>query len=458
MDQPSMEEEYGREFPLSCQLHQQALRVFRNGVTHAGRYFKPFPIYMERSLGSRKWNVEGHEFVDYTVGHGALILGHAHPVVVKAMQEQAAKGTHYGACQELEIRWGNLVQEMVPSAERVEFTNSGTEATMMAMRLCRLYTGRKKILGFLEHFHGWHDYAVCMSVAPGSAEEIPGVPPETRSTVVIVPPNDLRAVERALGTSDVAGIIVEAGGAHTGQIPHHKGFLQNLRDLAKAKSVPLIFDEVITGFRYAPGGAQEYYGVTPDLTCLAKILGGGLPCGAVAGRAEIMALLERRDDDPNWSYIRHPGTYNANPMSAAAGVAALTLLKSGEIQKEINALTEKLREGMNEVVEAQGVGGCVYGECSRFAIRLGAGAPSLEEVYSDIDYHRLLGGTGPWGRWVVMGMALNGVHMMGASGMLSVAHDERDVELTIEAFDNTLAWMKAEGLFNNPPGQATARR
>ena len=161
-----------------------------------------------------------------------------------------------------------------------------------------------------------------------------------------------------------------------------------------------------------------------------------------------MALLERRDDDPNWKYIGHPGTYNANPMSAAAGVAALTLLKSGEIQKQVNALSEKLRQGMNEVVQEQGVGGCVYGECSRFAIHLGKGAPTLEEVYSDLEYRRLAGGMGAAGNWVVMGMALSGVHMMGPRGMLSSAHDERDVELTVEAFNGSLVRMKAEGLLD----------
>jgi len=446
MEYFSIEEEYRRKFSLSYQLYQRALKVFRDGVTHDGRHFRPFPIYIERSSGSRKWDVQGHEFVDYVVGHGALILGHGHPAAVKAMQEQAAKGTHHGACQELEIQWGQLVQEMVPSAERVEFTSSGTEATMLAMRLCRLYTGRTKILGFLGHFHGWHDYAVCTSAA--SEEEIPGVPWETRATMVIVPPNDMKAVERALDEGDIAGVIIEAGGAMTGQIPHHGGFLQSLRNLTAAKGVPLIMDEVITGFRYAPGGAQEYYGVIPDLTCLAKILGGGLPCGAVAGKAEIMALLERRDEDPDWKYIRHPGTFNANPMSAAAGIATLTLLKSGEIQKRVNALAEGLRRGMNEVVQEQGVGGCVYGECSRVCTHLGKDAPTLEEVYSDMDYRRLLGGMGAKFRWVVMGMALDGVHWM-VQPMLSSAHDESDVEETIEAFNQTVGRMKAEGLFQD---------
>lgn len=442
----TMEEEYRRKFSLSNQFHQRALRVFRNGITHSTRYFKPFPIYMERSSSSRKWDIEGHEFLDYTVGHGSLILGHAHPAVTKAIREQAAKGTHYGACQELEIQWGELVQEMVPSAERVEFTNSGTEATMLAMRLCRLYTGRRKILGLLDHFHGWNDYAA--AITAGSGGEVPGVPWETRETMVVVPPNDLKAVEQALEGGEIAGIIIEAGGAHTGQIPHHEGFLQGLREIATVKGVPLIFDEVITGFRYAPGGAQEYYGVVPDLTCLAKILGGGLPCGAVAGKTEIMALLERRDEDPDWKYIRHPGTYNANPLSAAAGTAALTLLKSGEVHRRINALAESLRKGMNEVVQEQGVGGCVYGECSRVLTHLGKDAPTLEEIYSDIDYRRLLRGMGAKLRWVVMGMALNGVHWMVVP-MLSSAHDEEDVEETIEAFNQTVGRMKAEGLFDD---------
>ena len=204
MANDSLAERYPAAFPNSKQLFETAIKVFPTGVTHDTRMMQPFPIYIDRAKGSRKWDVDGHELVDYFVGHGSLLLGHSPDDVVAAVQAQIARGTHYGACHEFEIEWGKLVQQLVPSAERVRFTGSGTEATLMALRLARLYTGRPKFLKFQGHFHGWHDYVTVSSDPPYDATTVPGVPEGVSANCVAVPPNDLNLVADAL-KNDAAG-------------------------------------------------------------------------------------------------------------------------------------------------------------------------------------------------------------------------------------------------------------
>src|SRR3990172_2446902 len=325
---------YAAERAGSRQLHRRAQRVFANGVTHQIRMQDPFPIYVSHAEGAHKWDVDGHRYVDYVGGHGALLLGHGHPAIVAAVGEQIAKGTHYGACHELEARWGELVEQLVPSAERVRFVSSGTEAVMMAFRLARAFAGRPKVLKFQAHFHGWHDYGMAGLSIPFETPASPGIPAAVFDTVVVCPANDPAALAAALQPGDVAAAIVEPTGAHFGQVPLRPAFLADLRRLCTGHGTLLIFDEVVTGFRYAPGGVQALSGVIPDLTTLAKILAGGLPGGAVVGRADIMAAFEFRAD-PQWNRYRrlyHPGTFNANPLSAAAGVAPLALISTTEPQ------------------------------------------------------------------------------------------------------------------------------
>ncbi|HIE30380.1 TPA: aminotransferase class III-fold pyridoxal phosphate-dependent enzyme, partial [Candidatus Poribacteria bacterium] len=306
---------YENAFPNSRKLYQKASTLFPNGVTHDGRYLQPYPIYVERAKGSKKWDVDGREYIDYWSGHGALLLGHGREEVVKAVTEQVALGTHLGACHRKEVEWAELVIDMVPSAEKVRFTSSGTEATLMAIRLSRTFTGKNKLLKFAGHFHGWHDQVI-LGANPPYETPPPGIIKEVVDTTVIRPPNDIEAVEKTLQTdNDIAGVIIEPTGGGFGTIPTGGEFLKQLREVTSRYSVILIFDEVISGFRVAPGGAQEYYNVTPDLTTLAKILAGGLPGGAVAGRNDIMELLENRKD-PEWKSNKkmpHPGTFNANP-------------------------------------------------------------------------------------------------------------------------------------------------
>src|SRR5437868_3167794 len=210
----SLAERFAAEFPTSKKLHDQAREVFPDGVTHDLRHLEPFPIYIERAEGAYKWDVDGHRLIDYWSGHGALLLGHGHPAVVEAVQRQAARATHPGACHELEIEWGQWVRRLVPSAERVRFVSSGTEATLMALRLARIFTGRPRVLKFAGHFHGWHDFLIPAADPPHDGQ-VPGVPAEVQRDTVVVPPNDPDAVEQALvGDPGIGCVILEPTGGH----------------------------------------------------------------------------------------------------------------------------------------------------------------------------------------------------------------------------------------------------
>jgi glutamate-1-semialdehyde 2,1-aminomutase len=257
---------YVEATPGSAALHAQAAQRLPSGVVHDSRYTDPYPMYTERATGPRKWDVDGREIVDFYGGHGALILGHCHPDITAAAQRQLALGTHFGSCHALEVEWAGLIQEMVPCAERVRFTSSGTEATHMALRLARAFTGKPRILRFQRHFHGWHDHMAFGVDGHFDGSPTPGVLPEIAAEVLLVPPGDIAAVEQALDEhDDIAAVIIEPTGASTGAVPVSAEFLHGLRALTRQHGVVLIFDEVVTGFRVSPGGAQGALGVTPDL-------------------------------------------------------------------------------------------------------------------------------------------------------------------------------------------------
>ena len=448
-------EQYVAANPKSRALHERARKVLPGGIAHDVRHIKPFPLTMSHAEGAYKWDVDGHRYIDYVVGHGALLLGHSHPEIVAAVQRQVARGTHLGAGNEYEIAWAELVQRLIPSADLVKFTSSGTEATMMAMRLARAYTGRMKVLKFAGHFHGWHDYATVAQALPYDGTPSPGVPPETLAAVVVAPNNDLDFVEARLAEGDIAAVITEASGASWSSIPHPPGYLQRLRAITEKHGVVLIFDEVITGFRWAPGGVQAKEGVTPDLTTMAKILAGGLPGGAVAGKSEIMDLLTFRDD-PVWNRTRkvsHPGTYNANPLSAVAGVTALNILADPAQQEYADGLAVRLRAGFNRVLLHEEVPGFCYGESSIFHLVLGTplpgGTPDGDLNRPDgVDAETLKRGMSPaLGEAIQCGMTNEGVDVFHGGGLLSIAHTEADIDRTIEAFDTTIRRMISEGAF-----------
>ncbi len=448
-------ETYERRHQRSAELHKQALEVFPDGVTHDTRRFTPFPIYAERAQGSRKWDVDGNEMIDYVTGHGSLLLGHGHPDVVAAVQKQVVRGTHLGASHEIEIEWGRWVQKLIPSAERVRFTSSGTEAVHMAVRLARAFTRREMIVRFAGNFHGWSDTVSGAMVGGGEGRaQGLGIPGAALEAQIILPQNDLPALERAMSEhgGEIAAIIIEPTGASMGAIPIDDGFLHDLRRLTEQHGAVLIFDEVVTGFRISPGGAQAHLGITPDMTTLAKILAGGLPGGAVAGREDIMSIINFTDRNgaPRGERVPHPGTFNANPISAAAGVAALSVVATGAPHKAADRAARRLATEMNAVIRRHEVAGCVYGRGSLLHILLGKEAPAPEDGMTwewtgddraDVP-HTAAETVAAFRR----AMINEGVDPMGARLIVGAAHADEDVDYTIAAFDRALGAMQEERL------------
>ena len=444
---------YAAAFPGSRRRFEQAKAIFPCGVTHDTRMMDPFPPYVSHAKGAYKWDVDGHLLVDYFVGHGALLLGHSPDDVVAAVQEQVAKGTHPGACHDLEIEWGRLVQRLVPSAEKVRFTGSGTEATLMALRLSRLYTGRPKFLKFQGHFHGWHDYVVAAADPPYDATAVPGIPEAVTANCVAVPPNDLNRVEDALkADAGIGAVILEPTGGHWGAVPIRGAFLKGLREVCTRHNRLLIFDEVITGFRVAPGGAQQHYDVLPDLTSMAKVLAGGLPGGCLGGRADVLAFIEPRPGKPK---MKHPGTYNANPLSAAAGVAALKRVATGEPSRKANAAGRALRNRLNELFESRDWPWVAYGDFSmvRLVPNYRGERPGTDA--GDADGLVPFGGDlnaldGPKNMRQVsamrQAMLLNGVDFWGFAGMTSCEHADDVIDRTVRAVEASVEALTAEGL------------
>ena len=448
----TLTESYQSATPGSAELAKRARDLLPSGIAHDGRRMDPYPIYVERAKGPLKWDVDGNQYVDYFGGHGALLLGHNHPAVLAAMHAQLDRGTHYGACHELEVRWAALVCDMVPSAERVRFTGSGTEATLMALRLARGATGRTKLLRFRGHFHGWHDHMTSGYTTNFDGAPTTGVLPGIADQVLLADPNDADGVTSLFERNpDIAAVIIEPTGANFGRMPIRPSFLQLLRELATAYGTVLIFDEVVTGFRVSPGGAQEALGVTPDLTTLAKILAGGLPGGAVAGRKNLLDLLDfTAAKAAGKEKIQHPGTFNANPLSAAAGIATLEILKTTDACSRAAQYGEVLRGKLNAVLQEERVPWAVYGSSSGFHVYTNPENAPIDPMSFDAEAFipTMLGAPrrenlAPKLR---LGMLTNGVDInSGPSGTISATHGAEEVDATVAAFLATIHALRRDG-------------
>ena len=442
-----LEEEYSLRYPASQQLYKRACRAIAGGVPHDSRYFTPFPPAISRASGAYKWELGGERLLDYWMGHGALLLGHAHPKIVEAVVSQASKGTHYGAEHVLQVEWAELIQSMMPAAELVRFVSSGSEATQLAIRLARAYTGRRRILKFAGHFHGWHDEAVAGGSNP-AAPSLAGLSQRAEEDTILVPVGQLEMVELALETGDIAAIMVEPSGGSWGAVPLSPEFLEGLRGLTHKYKTLLVFDEVITGFRVDTGGAQAAFAWKPDITCLAKIMAGGLPGGAVVGKRAVMELLEFRQD-AKWNQQRkvaHFGTFNANPLSSAAGVATLRLIQSGEPIKVANALCDQLVAAINDVLHSFGVCGVAYNQASMFHIALGVPSlPTGSEVTPEIQQQLLVAAKGRQTQLLRQAMLLEGVDLMRTGGFVSAAHTADNIEQTVTAFSRALLRLATDG-------------
>ena len=339
-------------------LFDAAQQVIPGGVNSPARAFGPVggdPRFIAKGEGARIVDADGTSYIDFVGSWGPLILGHAHPDIVAAVNAAAAGGTSFGAPTEIEVKMAQLVTEMVPSVEMVRMVNSGTEATMSAIRLARGHTGRNKIV----KFEGcWHGHADSFLIQAGSsaltmgAPSSPGVTPGTAADSITVPFNDLEAVEKAVveNRDEIAAVIVEPVAGNMGVIPPEPGFLQGLRDVTAEMDIVLIFDEVITGFRVSQGGAQELYGVTPDLTTLGKIIGGGLPVGAFGGRREIMS-----DISPLGKMVSQAGTLSGNPLAMTAGYETLRRLQAPGVYEALETKAQALETGILENLKALGL-------------------------------------------------------------------------------------------------------
>ena len=448
---PKLQDAYAEALPASRALFERARRLFPDAVTHDVRRMEPFPLYVDRAEGPLKWDVDGHRYIDYWMGHGALLHGHNPALIRDAAIEQLRKGTHYGASHEKEIEWGEWVRRLVPSAQRVRFTASGTEATHMALRLVRAFTGRRHIVKFAGHFHGWHEGLEVGVHPPYEAEPEAGQLPEVVALVTVLPPNDLAAVKTRLAKGDVAAVILEPTGGHFGTVPTPASFLEALRGETRRAGALLVFDEVVTGFRVAPGGAQAKTGVTPDVTTLAKILAGGLPGGAVAGREDVLShLATKPDPDENRrTKISHHGTFNGNPLSAAAGAAMLASVADGSAIRFANQQAAKLRHGMNETLAREKVAWKVYGEHSDWKIFFGADAPprdGADEDVSGVDWRRLDARHPEKSRALRQALILNGVDFNGGRALVGTCHTGEIIGETLAAFEAAVRAMKEEGL------------
>ncbi|MEX0307676.1 MAG: aspartate aminotransferase family protein [Ruegeria sp.] len=422
-------------------LSIRARAALPGGVSHELRYRDPHPVFIDRSSGALKWDVEGRRYVDFKMGSASQMLGHCHPTIVAAIQQQAARSIFSADCHEAEIEWAEWINRLYPSAESTRFSASGTEATMLALRLARAYSGKDHVLRVDGHFHGWHDHAL-KGAYPGSDQARSLGIPDAINNLIHICAADPQAMESALQDERIGTVIIEASGANYGCVPMAKNTLQALHDVARAAGAVLIFDEIITGFRWSPGGRQARDGIVPDLTTLAKIVTGGLPGGAICGRLEIMELLNnttvRNGIGPA---VSHKGTFNGSPLVAAAACAAMPLLASGDAQAQADAMATRMRDGMNAVMAELGIAGIAYGESSVFHVYFGRvdldglspaeirGLPgSIVKAYRD-------------------GMLSRRVDMMAyTSGLTSAAHTPELIDEALVAFRSTLKDMIRNGV------------
>jgi len=446
-----IEKEFARRCPQSVQMYERGKAQFPGGVTHDNRKLSGPSLYVRKARGARKVDMDGNSYVDYWVGHGALMLGHGKNEVVEAVHLAAQDMMHPGSCHEREVLWAEQIQKMIPSSERIRFTASGSESSALAVRMARAMTGRNQILKFEGHFHGWLDHAVEGVDLPFDRPFSAGVPAEIREHTAVLPSRDLDIVEDFLKSNDgIAAIILEPTGASGGSIPLRSDFLRGLRALTIEYGVVLIFDEVITGFRVAPGGAQQRFNVMPDLTCLAKICAGGMPGGAVCGSREAFSVMEFSSDpsrDRN-RRVQQYGTFNASPISAAAGLATLRLVEDGEACKKAESYASKLRGGLNDLFRSENVAWGAYGFSSVFHLltsdaEMGAALRDGQIDAADVD-PIILKQKGSQDALLRRCLQLEGIDLPpGRQAWVSAVHGSVELRDTLDAFQRAIARLRA---------------
>ena len=435
------------KFDKSAQLLERARRVIPGGISSNVRAnWEPHPLFYERGEGSHVFDVDGNESIDYVLARGPLLLGHSPTPVIEAVKAQLDRGLMYAGQTELEVEVAELVRELVPCAERVRFGSSGSEAVHAALRLARACTGAKKILRFEGHYHGWYDN-IAWSVAPPLEDAGPrqcpipvstslGQPPEDAANVTVLPWNDLNLVKHLFEDrgEEIAAAIAEPIMCNFGAIPPEPGFLEGLRDLCTRHKILLIFDEVITGFRVSLGGAQELYGVTPDLATFAKAMGGGMPVSAIAGKEEYMRAFGELK-------TVHAGTYNSAPFSMAGTLAALEMLREngGALLKKAHETARALMEGFTRLGAQSSLPLAVRGVPPVFHVSfVPEGAKPVVDYRSALQTDRVLT------RRFWKGLQERGIRAIpDGLWFVSTAHTEEDVEKTLHAAEEALRELEA---------------
>ncbi len=445
----SIDREFFERRQGSAERAAAARGRFPSGVTHDVRYFDPFGVFIDRAAGPRKWDVDGNEYIDYVMGHGALLFGHSHPYLVEAVQAQVARGTHLGGSNDYEGRWAEAIQRLLPSAEKVRFTASGTEATMMAVRLARAATGRDRLLRLRNHFHGWNDSVMAGGRTSAGSIGVNGLPRAMVESISVFDQTDLSGIAAALAAREFAALILEPTGYSWGACPLPPEIPQELRRLTEQTGTVLIFDEVVTGFRVSEGGAQQRLGVRPDLSTLAKIAAGGLPGGAVVGRRELLDQIGFEAADGR---VAHPGTFNANPLSAAAGARMLAAVAEEDPVGIAAERAQRLTRGFNAALRGAEAPGAAFTDASMVHLVLGQDLPRPEDG-ATWSWEPLggpqasLGPTPAAIAWPFRRAMLNhGVDLMGMGALVSCVHSEREIDATIDAFAAALADLRREAL------------